>query len=97
MSPGRPQAQLEGAADRVALAAILDASGRYEEAAAALGDALAVYERVLGPQHYEVAGVLLELAGVAEHAGEVERAEALRARARQIRRRVVGHTHRRLG
>ena len=95
MSPGGPQAQLEGAADRVALAAILDASGRYEEAAAALGDALAVYERVLGPQHYEVAGVLLDLAGVAEHAGEVERADALRARAQQIRRRVVGHTHRR--
>jgi len=96
VSPGRPQAQLEGAADRVALAAILDASGRYEEAAAALGDALAVYERVLGPQHYEVAGVLLDLAGVAEHAGEIERAGALRARAQQIRRRVVGHTHRRL-
>jgi tetratricopeptide (TPR) repeat protein len=95
VNPGSPQAQLEGAADRVALAAILDASGRYEEAAAALDDALAVYERVLGPQHYEVAGVLLELAGVAEHAGEIERAEALRARARQIRRRVVGHTHRR--
>ena len=95
MSLGRPHAQLEGAADRVALAAILDASGRYEEAAAALGDALAVYERVLGPQHYEVAGVLLDLAGVAEHAGETERADALRARAQQIRRRVVGHTHRR--
>ena len=97
MSLGRPHAQLEGAADRVALAAILDASGRYEDAAAALGDALAVYERVLGPQHYEVAGVLLDLAGVAEHAGEIERAGALRARARQIRRRVVGHTHRRFG
>ena len=97
MSPGRPQAQLEGAADRVALAAILDASGRYEEAATALGDALAVYERVLGPQHYEVAGVLLDLAGVAEHAGDIERAAALRARAQQIRRRVVGHTHRESG
>ena len=95
MTPGRPQAQLAGAADRVALAAILDASGRYEDAAAALGDALAVYERVLGPQHYEVAAVLLDLAGVAEHAGEIERADALRARAQRIRRRVVGHTHRR--
>jgi hypothetical protein len=97
VSPGRPQAQLEGAADRVALAAILDGSGRYDEAAAALGDALAVYERVLGTQHYEVAGVLLDLAGVAEHAGDIERAAALRARAQQIRRRVVGHTHRESG
>ena len=93
MSPASPQAQLEGAADRVALAAILDASGRYSEAAAALDDALAVYERVLGAQHYEVASVLLDLAGVAERAGELERASVLRARAQRIRRRVVGHTH----
>jgi hypothetical protein len=95
VSPETPQAQLEGAADRVALAAILDASGRYQDAAAALGDALAAYERVLGPQHYEVAGVLVALAGVADHAGETEWAAALRERAQQIRRRVVGHTHRR--
>lgn len=94
MSPERPQAPLEGAADRVALAAILDASGRHAEAAAALGDALAVYERVLGPQHYEVAGLLTALADVAEHAGEIGRAAELRARAQQIRRRVIGHTHR---
>ena len=94
MSPASSQAQLEGAADRVALAAILEAGGRHGEAAAALGDALAVYERVLGPEHYEVAGVLLALAAVAEHAGEPERAAALRARAQRIRRRVVGHTHR---
>jgi tetratricopeptide (TPR) repeat protein len=93
VTPERPHAPLEGAADRVALAAILDASGRYEEAAAVLGDALAVYERVLGPEHYELAGVLLALAGVAEHAGESERAAALRARAQRIRRRVVGHTY----
>lgn len=95
MSPASPQAQLEGAADRVALAAILDASGRYAEAAAALDDALAVYARVLGAEHYEVASVLLVLAGVVEHAGEHERASALRAQAQRIRRRVVGHTHRR--
>ena len=95
MSPASPQAQLEGAADHVALAAILDASGRYAEATAALGDALAVYERVLGVEHYEVASVLLDLAGVADHAGELERASALRARAQRIRRRVIGHTHRR--
>ena len=95
MSPASPHPQLEGAADRVALAAILDASGRHVEAVAALEDALAVYERVLGPEHYEVAGVLLDLADVAEHAGEIERAAALRGRAQQIRRRVVGHTHRR--
>jgi Tfp pilus assembly protein PilF len=85
---------LEAAADRVALAAILDASGRHQEAAGTLRRALSVYERVLGPDHYEVAGVLQNLAGVAERAGEPEQAAALRARALHIRRRVLGHTRR---
>jgi hypothetical protein len=94
MSPRSPQTLLEGAVDRVALAAILDASGRHREAAEALRDALSVYERVLGADHYGVAGVLQNLAGVAERAGEPEQAAALRARALRIRRRVLGHTHR---
>ena len=94
MSSASPQALLEGAADRIALAAILEASGRHREAAEALSAALSVYERVLGPDHYEIAGVLQNLAGVAERAGEPERAAALRARALRIRRRVLGHTHR---
>jgi Tfp pilus assembly protein PilF len=94
VSPTSPQALLEAAADGVALAAILDSSGRHHEAAATLRQALSVYERVLGPDHYEVAGVLQNLAGVAERAGEPEQAAALRARALRIRRRVLGHTHR---
>jgi Tfp pilus assembly protein PilF len=95
VEPKGPQALLEAAADRVALAAILDASGRHREAAAALRRALSVYEGVLGPDHYGVAGVLENLAGVAERAGEPEQAAALRARALRITRRVLGHTHRR--
>ena len=95
MSRSRPQALLEEAADRVALAAILDASGRHRQAAETLRHALSVYERVLGTDHYEVAGVLQNLAGVAERAGEPEQAAALRARALRIRRTVLGHTHRR--
>ena len=94
MSQPSPQALLEAAADGVALAAILDASGRHREAAATLRHALPVYERVLGADHYEVAGVLQNLAGVAERAGEPEQAAALRARAQRIRRTVLGHTHR---
>jgi Tfp pilus assembly protein PilF len=97
MSPTSPQTLLEGAADRVALAAILDASGRHPEAAEALRHALSVYERVLGADHYEVAGVLENLAGVAERAGEPEQAAALRARALRITRRVLGHTYRTSG
>jgi hypothetical protein len=95
VSPASPQALLEAAADRVALAAILDASGRHREAAETLRRALSVYERVLGADHYEVAGVLQNLAGLAERAGDPEQAAALHARAHQIRRRVLGHTHRR--
>ena len=90
-----PQAQLEGAADRVALAAILDASGRHREAAELLHLALDAYERVLGPEHYEVAGVLERLADVLERAGDPGQPVALRARAQHIRRKVLGHTHRR--
>ena len=97
MSPVSPQALLEAAADHIALAAILDAGGRHREAVETLHRALSVYERVLGPDHYEVAGVLDNLAAVAERAGEPERAAALRARALRIRRRVLGHTHRRPG
>ena len=94
VSSASRQALLEAAADRVALAAILDASGRHRDAAESLRHALSVYERVLGPDHYEVGGVLQTLAGVAERAGEPEQAAALRARALRIRRRVLGHTHR---
>jgi tetratricopeptide (TPR) repeat protein len=94
VSSTSPQALLEAAADRVALAAILDASGRHREAAATLRAALSAYERVLGPDHYEVAGVLQRLADVAERAGESEQAAALRARAQRISRTVLGHTHR---
>jgi tetratricopeptide (TPR) repeat protein len=94
VSAASTQAMLEAAADRVALAAILDASGRHQEAAGTLRQALSVYERALGPDHYEVAGVLQNLAGVAERAGEPEQAAALRARALRIRRRVLGHSSR---
>ena len=95
MTPASPEALLEAAADRVAVAAILDAGGRHQEAAATLRQALSAYERVLGPDHYEVAGVLDSLAGVVERAGESEQAAALRARAQRIRRRVLGNTPRR--
>jgi tetratricopeptide (TPR) repeat protein len=95
VSPASPQALLEAAADRVALAAMLDASGRHQEAAETLRHALSVYESVLGADHYELAGVLQSLADVAERAGEPEQAAALRGRAQRIKRTVLGHTHRR--
>jgi len=94
VTPASSQALLEAAADRVAVAAILDAGGRHREAAQTLRQALSVYERVLGPDHYEVAGVLENLAAVCERAREPEQVAALRARAVRIRRTVLGHTHR---
>ena len=94
VSPTAPQAQLEAAADRLALAAMLDASGRHREAAETLRDVLSVYERVLGTGHYELAGVLEDLAGFAGRAGDPDEAAALRARAQRIRRAVLGHTRR---
>ena len=95
MTPASSQALLESAADGVAVAAILEAGGRHQEAAATLRQALSIYERVLGPEHYEVAGVLQTLAELADRAGEPGQAAALRARASRIRRRVLGHTHQR--
>ena len=95
MNPASPQALLEAAADRVAVAAILDAGGRHQEAAAMLRRALADYERVLGTDHYEIAGVLEDLAEVVERVGEAEQAAALRVRAQHIRRTVLGSTRRR--
>src|SRR5262249_10834297 len=43
------------AADKAALAAILDAQGRFDEAEALYAEALAVFERIYGPEHYELA------------------------------------------
>ncbi len=58
--------ELEAAADRGALAAILEARGRDREARAVLVEVLATLERVLGPEHYDLVGVLDRLAAIAE-------------------------------
>ena len=46
--------ELEAAADRAALAAILESRGRSREARETLLDVLSTLEAVLGPDHYEV-------------------------------------------
>jgi Tetratricopeptide repeat len=81
---------LETAADRAALAAILDARGRHAEAETTLRQALSVLETVLGPDHYEVGMVLDDLAEITGRAGDPREAAALHARARRIKRRVLG-------
>ena len=85
--------QLAVAADRSALAAILDAQGRHREALAPLKQALALVEAELGREHYEVAVLLITLAAVAERAGDPRQAEDSYVRALSIQRRVLGDRH----
>jgi tetratricopeptide (TPR) repeat protein len=86
-------ALLEAAADRAALAAILDAQGRHRQAQDALRQALSMFESVLGPEHYEVAVTLEKLAAIAHRAGDPQRAVDLHERALVIKRRVLGSDH----
>ena len=85
--------QLEVAADRAALAAILDAQGRHREAEVTLRDALSVVERVLGRDHYEVALALERLAAVVRRGGDEGQAFALCERSLAIKRRILGDDH----
>src|SRR4051812_26573328 len=62
--------ELEAAADRSALAAIFEARGRDRQARAALLEVLATLESVLGPEHYDVVGVLDRLASIAARCGD---------------------------
>lgn len=85
--------RLEVAADRHALAAILDARGRHREAQATLWEVLAVVESVLGPDHYEVASALDKLAAIVRRAGDTERAAELYERSLRIKIRLLGSGH----
>lgn len=81
---------LEAAADRLALAAILDSHGRHAEAEATLRQALSLLESVLGPDHYEVAMGLEDLAAMVARSGDPAAAGALHERARRIKKRLLG-------
>jgi hypothetical protein len=85
--------ELEAAADRAALAAILEARGRDRQARAALLEVLATLESVLGTEHYDVVGILDRLASIAGRLGDRGDAADLLARALTIRRRVLGDEH----
>ena len=60
------------AADRAALAAILDATGRHEEATKLLEHALKVFERALGKDHHEVAVTLGSLGAIDARRGDLD-------------------------
>jgi hypothetical protein len=85
--------ELEAAADRVALAAVLEARGHDRDAWAVLVDVLAILDRVLGPEHYDVVGVLDRLAVLAERRGDRADAVDLLTRSLTIRRKLLGAEH----
>jgi hypothetical protein len=85
--------ELEAAADRGALAAILQARGRDREAWAVLIEVLGTLERILGPQHYDLVGVLDRLASIADRCGDPAQAAEVLTRALTIRRHVLGAEH----
>jgi hypothetical protein len=84
---------LELAADRAALAAILEARGRSREARETLRDVLSTLEAVLGPDHYEVGLTLSELGDMHISAGHFGDAHTALTRATGIFERVLGGSH----
>ena len=84
---------LEVAADRGALAAILDARGRHREAQQALLHVLSILEVVLGPDHYEVAATLDRLAANVQVTGDYAQAASFHERSLAIKRRILGPGH----
>jgi hypothetical protein len=84
---------LEAAADRAALAALLDARGRHTEARETLHGVLSTLEEVLGPDHYEVGLTLSDLSEMHMAAGRFGDADAALARATAIFERVLGPSH----
>jgi tetratricopeptide (TPR) repeat protein len=67
--------------------------GRYAEAEPLLRRALAIWDRVLGPDHSDVAGSLNNLAAILVALGRPAEAEALHRRALAIRQRAFGPDH----
>ena len=58
--------------------------GEYGKAAGTLGEALSLFEEVYGPDHYDVGGACIELAGVTAAIGRDAEAESLYHRALSI-------------
>ena len=84
---------LEAAADRAALAAILEAHGRHREARETQREVLSTLEMVLGPDHYEVGVALSDLGAMHMSARRFGDADAALTRAVAIFERVLGTSH----
>ncbi|MEI7745777.1 MAG: tetratricopeptide repeat protein [Chloroflexota bacterium] len=78
------------AADQAVLAALLAGAGRRDEARATFFRVLAITEDAYGPDHYETAVVLHNLAALES---DSEQAVQLQQRALTIKRRTLGDAH----
>jgi tetratricopeptide (TPR) repeat protein len=81
------------AADRAALAAILDGRSRFEESQKLYRQALKTYRRVYGKSHREIALILNNLAAVYLATGRPTLAEAHCKAALTMKRQELGETH----
>jgi tetratricopeptide (TPR) repeat protein len=83
----------ELATDLAALAGLLDAQGKTEEAERLYAQALSTFERALGQEHYEVAVSLNNLAAIHFARGNTVLAEAFYWWALHNKEQTLGHDH----
>jgi len=76
--------------DAVACAAILDGLQRYGESETIYRRVLAIFEATFGPEHYEVAANLHNLAAVLCTRGDLDEAEQFYRRALAIKEKLLG-------
>jgi tetratricopeptide (TPR) repeat protein len=76
--------------DAVAYAAILDGLERHDESEPIYRRALAIFEKAFGPEHYEVASNLHNLAAAVCARGDLDEAEQLYRRALTIKEKILG-------
>ena len=81
------------AADRVALAAILDGLGKFDESRKLYRQSLVAYRRAYGKSHREIALVLNNLAALYHKTGQYVRAETHYRAALTMKRRELGKSH----
>jgi tetratricopeptide (TPR) repeat protein len=81
------------AADKVALAAILDGLCKFNESQKLYRKALKTYRRVYGKSHREIALILNNLASVYQEAGQPSRAETHYRAALAMKRQKLGKAH----
>jgi tetratricopeptide (TPR) repeat protein len=67
--------------------------GRYDEARALVGDALAIHQRLHGDRHPDVAGDLVLLGSILTDRGDYAEAQPVQERALAARQALLGATH----